>query len=511
MGDYGGGLKREVAEVKFLIHDLRVERFINEVIHFHVTLNVDLEIHGVDTAKAFHEDDVNELRSRAIEVRKSLQSYSNAVKSFSPDQTVLTTGRQYVQDVYEICQLILNPLWGRVDKVLSFLPEESRSVRARNHYRNSIHWICGVYYRIEHFLLEAEDAAVEEEFDVARDVEDFTRNVIHGYVAEKSAARVELQLAELAPGVVRGNRHRFRRMYFNLMMNAVDAMRERKVGVLNVSVVVSGNRVELRVRDTGEGMTPQKIRQLLADRETLDGDLHSLGFVFVRQTVAGFGGELSVESEVGRGTTMTVSLPHLPDASPAPRKKNRCEMFEVKWEDVPAEAAAPGPSVAAPAGKPAERRWGELVYEDYLGSEATFPGSIFAMAVTEDDRVDLFTHRPYDRFMNITHEDLSPMYYLAVVRGRVEEDEEKRPMLILKAPQSVRDYFELRELPESEYGAERFVTMVHDEYIRVARKLLETGLPGDLGVQLTDLGKFFPDAGDLTDEMLFPLEVLARQ
>ena len=39
MTDYKEGIKKEVAEVKFLIHDLRVERFINEVIHFHVTLN----------------------------------------------------------------------------------------------------------------------------------------------------------------------------------------------------------------------------------------------------------------------------------------------------------------------------------------------------------------------------------------------------------------------------------------------------------------------------------------
>ena len=42
MPDYTEGAKKDVAEIKFLIHDLRVERFINEVIHFHVTLNTDL-------------------------------------------------------------------------------------------------------------------------------------------------------------------------------------------------------------------------------------------------------------------------------------------------------------------------------------------------------------------------------------------------------------------------------------------------------------------------------------
>ena len=51
MMDYASGLKKEVAEVKFLIHDLRVESFFNEVIHYHVTVSTDLEIHSIDQAQ----------------------------------------------------------------------------------------------------------------------------------------------------------------------------------------------------------------------------------------------------------------------------------------------------------------------------------------------------------------------------------------------------------------------------------------------------------------------------
>ncbi len=515
MGDYGKGLKREVAEVKFLIHDLRVERFINEVIHFHVTLNTDLEIHGVDPARIIHEEDVRELRVRGVDVRNSFREYSNAVKSFSPGKTILVTGRKYIQNVYEICELILNPMWGRVDKVLSFLPEDSRSVAARNHYRNCIHWICGVYYRIENFLLELEETGLLEVFDVARDIEDFTRNVIYGYVVEKSSARVELQLEALASAVVEGNRARFRRMYFNLVMNAVDAMQGRNVGVLNVTTSVEGDRVALKVRDSGEGMSPDKIEQLLADRESLDGELHSLGFVFVRQTVAAFGGQISIESEVGKGTIATVRLPILPDASPAPPRKPRCEKYEVRWGDIADElpgldlkSTDAGPE-DVPTGDRSERAFGRIILEDYQSSRASHPGSIFAIAVTDENTVDLFTHRPYEQYWNITHEDLSPMFYLASLRGRLEEDEEKRPVLILKAPQNVREYFELKEIAEADFSAERFVVMVHDEYVRTARKLIATGLPADLTVQLTDLAKFFEGNQALIDAEPFALDVLA--
>ena len=310
--DYASGLKREVAEVKFLIHDLRVESFFNEVIHYQVTVNTDLEIHSVDQAQVLHEVDLSELKAKAREVRRALREYSGAVKSFSPDKTVLVDGKAYLQSVWELCELILNPLWGRTDQILSFLPPESRSVRSRLHYRNCLRWICGVYYRLEHFRNEQEGKEVHEEFDVAWDFEDFTRNVVYGYVMEKGVARVELRLDLQGPVVLGGNRHRFRRMYFNLVMNAVDAMAGRKVGVIHISTRVEGDRLVLRVSDTGAGMPPDKIQKLLAEKESLDGELNSLGFVFVRQTVAQFGGTLGIESEEGKGSRFLFTLPAKP-------------------------------------------------------------------------------------------------------------------------------------------------------------------------------------------------------
>jgi len=513
--DYASGLKREVAEVKFLIHDLRVESFFNEVIHYHVTVNTDLEIHSIDQAQLLHETDLSELKAKARDVRRALQEYSAAVKGFSPDKTALLAGKAYLQAVWDMCELILNPLWGRTDQVLSFLPPDSRSVRSRSHYRNCLRWICGVYYRLEHFRAEQEGQDVAEEFDVAEDLEDFTRNVVYGYVMETGAARVELRLDLQGPGVLGGNRHRFRRMYFNLVMNAVDAMTGRKVGVIHVSSRVEGDRLVLRVSDTGSGMPPAKIESLLAEKESLDGELHSLGFVFVRQTVAEFGGTLEIGSEEGKGTTVTVRVPYLPDAVPPPHVPSRCEKYGQMEEDDrghvgyhPREAGARPKPTGPPEG---EAAWGQAILEDYRTSESSPPGSIFAIAVADDDRVDYFTHRPYERLWGITHEDLSPMFFQATVRGRLEEDEEKRPVLILKAPQNVREYFDFKELPEEKRSAAAYNRMVHDEYVRIARKLMQTGMDGETGVLLTDIPKLFPGCAALLEKEPIELRVLAEQ
>jgi len=537
--DYEEGIKKDVAEIKFLIHDLRVENFFNDILHYHVTLNTDLEIYNIEQARVLHEADVQELKSKLGALRRAFLDYSNAVKSFSPDRTVLLLGRRYVDIINDACHLILSPLWGRSDQVLSFLPEEARSVRSRRHYRNCISWLYGVHLRIAAFRDESNNPNLLEEFDIAEDLRDFTQDVVRGYVVEKSEARVELLLERMDSAVVAGRRPRFRRMYFNLVMNAVDAMRGRKAGAVRVSTVVDGERVALHVCDDGVGMPQEKIDQLLAERHTLDGDLHSLGFVFVRQTVAEFGGELSIVSALNDGTTITLRLPYLkgkvvrPDPSywskyrlpekyrTVPMEPDRARASAARAATsssttaarAPAPAPAPAPKLAPPVGggKAEARVFGGILFEAYRKSRAQFPGCIFAMAVTEDDKVEMFTHKPYERDFNISHEDLSPMYYQATYRGRIEEDELKEPVVILKPPQSAGEYFDFKEVPEAERGLERFTRMVRDEGIRIARKLVATGLDPQIKVHLGSAQQFFPATPQFHGTASFPLELLARQ
>lgn len=506
-------IQKDVEEIKFLIHDLRVQSFINEVIHFHVTIDTDLEIYNVEQAQAIHSEDLQELKAKAVTLRRAYQDYSNAVKSFSPHKTVLAAGKKYVQIVYEMCELIQDPRWGRAAQVLPFLPEDSHSARSHPQYMNAIRWICGVYYRIRHFMDEKENQNLYEEFDVSQELQDFVRNVIYGYVTAKSRARVDIQLDRLDPAVLGGSRYRFRRMFFNLVMNAVDAMSHKRVGVLNVSTAVEGDRAVLRVRDNGTGMPPEKIEQLLADKKSLDGELNSLGFVFVRQTVAEFGGELSINSRVDKGTTITISLPYLAGVTGAPRKPSECEKLNIlrDLDEVRLQGRTEYAKKLDTPPDDARMACGELVLADYKVSDAQFPGSIFGIGVTEEDKIDFFTHRPYERFWNITHEDLSPMLFQAIVRGRLEEDDDKTPVLILKAPQNAREYFEFRNVPESNRTLDIFVDFVHNEYIRVARKLIDTGMTPDITVRVTDLQKFFPNDQELMKLEPFPLETLAKQ
>jgi len=158
-----------------------------------------------------------------------------------------------------------------------------------------------------------------------------------------------------------------------------------------------------------------------------------------------------------------------------------------------------------------KRQCGKLLFEAYRNSRAQFPGCIFAMAVTEDDRLEMFTLKPYERDWNISHEDLSPMHFQAAHRGRLEEDELKQPIVILKPPQSILEYFDFKGVPETDRGPERFTRMVRDECIRIARKLIATGLDPQIPLHLASARQFFAAPPEFHGIEPFPLDLLARQ
>jgi hypothetical protein len=93
----------------------------------------------------------------------------------------------------------------------------------------------------------------------------------------------------------------------------------------------------------------------------------------------------------------------------------------------------------------------------------------------------------------------------------MEPDEEKRPVLTLKAPQNIREYFEFKNVPDEQRSAATYARMVHDEYVRVARALVDTGMPPEITTLVDRLQEFFPEAPALISAEPFPLGLLASQ
>ena len=68
--------------------------------------------------------------------------------------------------------------------------------------------------------------------------------------------------------------------------------------------------LEIAVRDEGDGMSEETQRQLFRPFFSTKGDLgNGLGLYISHEIVERHGGRLTVESRLGIGTTMRISLP----------------------------------------------------------------------------------------------------------------------------------------------------------------------------------------------------------
>jgi signal transduction histidine kinase len=97
------------------------------------------------------------------------------------------------------------------------------------------------------------------------------------------------------------------RAFSNLILNAMDAMPNG--GDLTLSAAPRDGKVEFRVADTGEGLTPEECERLFTPYYTTRQHGTGLGLAIVQSVIADHGGSVAVESRAGEGATFIITLP----------------------------------------------------------------------------------------------------------------------------------------------------------------------------------------------------------
>ena len=102
-------------------------------------------------------------------------------------------------------------------------------------------------------------------------------------------------------------------LLYNLLNNAADAMGKRtgEGGTIKIetSLLQKENLIEIKVTDTGKGMSEDQIRKALRTRFTTKESGHGFGLLVCRRIVENHQGEIEVESQPEHGTIFRIRLP----------------------------------------------------------------------------------------------------------------------------------------------------------------------------------------------------------
>ena len=125
---------------------------------------------------------------------------------------------------------------------------------------------------------------------------------------EDRQIKVTLDVPAALPNVAL-DANQIQQVFFNLIKNALEAMRDG--GSLAIALDADDHDVSVTVRDDGMGMTAEQLAHLFEPYRTSKEKGTGLGLMITKRIVTAHGGTIAAESAPGEGTTFTIVLPRL--------------------------------------------------------------------------------------------------------------------------------------------------------------------------------------------------------
>ncbi|MDQ6732776.1 MAG: ATP-binding protein, partial [Nitrospirota bacterium] len=136
--------------------------------------------------------------------------------------------------------------------------------------------------------------------DVNAEIDDVLSTVIL-----PPAVAVVRHMSENVP-VAMADKDHLRRVFINLVRNALDAMEE---GELRIRTDIWNEAVRVSIADTGTGIPPKVLPHIFDPFFTTKATGIGLGLAISKRIIEHHGGQLAAQSELCRGTTFTMTLP----------------------------------------------------------------------------------------------------------------------------------------------------------------------------------------------------------
>lgn len=127
-----------------------------------------------------------------------------------------------------------------------------------------------------------------------------------GRVATRKGIEIDVRHEPELPRI-HGSPNQLRQVFMNVILNAFYAMGGG--GRLTITTVGSGNGIEITFRDTGVGIPEETMARLFEPFFTTRDSGTGLGLTITRRIIEAHGGKIEIDSEVGKGTSVRLTLP----------------------------------------------------------------------------------------------------------------------------------------------------------------------------------------------------------
>ncbi len=120
--------------------------------------------------------------------------------------------------------------------------------------------------------------------------------------------KIVYQAPEL-PFIINADRDQLLRCFNNLLKNAIEASPSDRMGIIEISQMITHKNILLTIKDNGNGI-PENVREKIFEPNfTTKSSGTGLGLAFVKNSIENAGGKVWFETEIGHGTTFYFSLP----------------------------------------------------------------------------------------------------------------------------------------------------------------------------------------------------------
>jgi two-component system sensor histidine kinase HydH len=141
-------------------------------------------------------------------------------------------------------------------------------------------------------------------------LKDLLQDILRLMETDATNSNISLKF-DVAPDLedIAADRDRLNQVFINLMLNGIQAMKKGDELLIEAENKDDKRFVEVRVRDTGCGIAPENLPQLFYPYFTTKVGGTGIGLAISQKIINDHKGTIKIDSEEGKGTTVTVVLP----------------------------------------------------------------------------------------------------------------------------------------------------------------------------------------------------------